>query len=294
MGPLSRYFICLAHSRFSPTKRGWPGTLVLATAIIFSLTFVPAEIASARSAPVHVTLIDLNGKFPVGVPDPTQPSGDAPPSSDAMVGYHLSYVANFTSAKIPKGWDLFSGVPGGDPGGRFSPSHVEVSDGMLQINTFQDPAFQNTWVTGGLCQCGRAMEYGAYFVRSRQTGAGPTDVQLLWPASNTWPPEIDFNETGGSATSTSSSVHFGKTNHVVQRHVDINMTLWHTWGVIWTPSFIEYTVDGRIWGIVQDASEVPHTKMTLDFEQRQECEENRQCPTAPESMQIDWVAEYAK
>jgi len=34
--------------------------------------------------------------------------------------------------------------------------------------------------------------------------------------------------------------------------------------------------------------------MTLDFEQRRECDEHRQCPTAPESMQIERVTEYLK
>jgi hypothetical protein len=204
----------------------------------------------------------------------------------------MSYVADFTGTTLPPGWDVFTGVPGGDPGGHFGASHVVVANGMLSLNTFRDPSWYNRWVTGGLCQCAVSHEYAAYFVRSRVTGAGPTEVELLWPTANTWPPEIDFNETGGSITSTTNSAHYGSANHIVGNRVSINMTLWHTWGVIWTANEIIYTVDGRIWGEVSGASNISSVPMTLDLEQRQECEENRQCPTAPESMQVDWVAEY--
>ncbi len=235
----------------------------------------------------------LAQSYPVGIVDASEPSGMAPPSSDALPGYTESYVNDFEGSSVPPGWLVFTGIPGGDPGGHFGVSHVVVSGGMLVLNAFRDPAWHNRWVTGGLCQCGVAQEYGAYFVRSRITGPGPTEVELLWPASNAWPPEIDFNETGGSDVSTSSSVHFGAANHVVRSEVAINMTQWHTWGVIWTPQAIIYTVDGRIWGQFNGPKGIPTIPMVLDFEQRQECEEHRQCPTAPESMQIDWVAEYA-
>jgi hypothetical protein len=244
------------------------------------------QLGSANADPRAVPL------YPIGTPSKTEPSTFAPPSATALPGYTQSYVNDFTGTTLPPGWDIFTGLPGGDPGGHFGISHVVVGNGMLSLNTFRDPSWYNRWVTGGVCQCGVSRKYGAYFVRSRVTGAGPTEVELLWPTSNTWPPEIDFNETGGSIVSTSSSAHYGATNHIVGRHIDINMTLWHTWGVIWTKNELTYTVDGRVWGVVNGAQNISAVPMTLDLEQRQECEENRQCPTVPESMEVDWVAEY--
>jgi hypothetical protein len=249
--------------------------------------------ASAGSNAAH-DLTSIRFKLTTGIPDLTDPSSYGPPSPAALPGYVLSYVTNFAGTSLPPGWDVFTGIPGGDPGGHFGASHVVVSSGMLSLNTFRDPSFNNSWVTGGVCQCGVSRKYGAYFVRSRVTGAGPTEVELLWPSGNGWPPEIDFNETGGSITSTTSSVHYGAANHIVPGRVKINMTLWHTWGVIWTPREIVYTVDGRIWGEFKDAPDISSVPMTLDLEQRQQCQENRQCPTAPESMQVEWVAEYSK
>jgi beta-glucanase (GH16 family) len=204
-----------------------------------------------------------------------------------------TYVNDFTGTSLPQGWDAYSGTPGGDPGGQFGAAHVVVGSGLLQLNTWKDPAYNNEWVTGGVCQCGRAQTYGAYFVRSRVTGPGPTQVELLWPVADVWPPEIDFNETSGTTTGSTATVHFGAANHQNQRTITIDMTQWHTWGVVWTPASIAYTVDGKVWGKVVARSEIPNQAMTLDLQQQTWCSSGWACPSAPQSMQIDWVAEYS-
>lgn len=160
----------------------------------------------------------------MGISSRVEPSGRLPPGPNALKGFTLRYVTDFKGTTLPKGWGAFTGVPGGDPGGQFGASHVVVKNGMLELNTWKDPAYHNKWVTGGVCQCGLASTYGAYFVRSRITGPGPNEVQLLWPASNIWPPEVDFNETGSSDTSTSSTLHYGVTNEVDQRALIIDLT----------------------------------------------------------------------
>ena len=234
-----------------------------------------------------------NGQYPIGVTDINSPSSMAPPGVNALSGYKRAYVSSFSGSELPTGWFVFTGVPGGNPDGQFGASHVVVSDGLLHLNTWRDPMYGNKWVTGGLCQCGLARTYGAYFVRSRNTGAGANEAEVLWPKSNIWPPEIDFNETGSSAISTSSTVHFGAQNNIVQLHLNIDMTKWHTWGVVWTANSITYVVDGKQWGQIAVAYEIPNVPMTLDFEQRTSCKPVRDCPSGPVSMLVDWVAEYA-
>jgi outer membrane protein OmpA-like peptidoglycan-associated protein len=210
-----------------------------------------------------------------------------------MPGYHETYVNDFTGTTIPQGWDVYTGVPGGDPGSQWALGHVVVADGQLQLNTFQDPAFGGEWVTGGLCQCGIEQTYGAYFVRSRATGAGPTMVELLWPITG-WPPEIDFSETNGEIGSSSATLHFTSANSQIHNTVDVDITQWHTWGVIWTPTSVIYTVDGRVWGEVDIPADIPNQPMTLDLQQQTWCDAtpNFACPTSPQSMLVDWVAEY--
>jgi hypothetical protein len=252
-------------------------------------TTVPAP---TTTVPAATTTIAASSAYPIGVSDSSEPSGMAPPTASALAGYTQNYVSDFKGSSLPAGWDVYTGTPGGDPGGQFGAAHVTVSGGLLQLNTWQDPAYGNGWVTGGLCQCGHAQTYGAYFVRSRQTGAGPTAVMLLWPSAPVWPPEIDFNETAGGVSSTSATVHFGSSNSQIQRKFSIDMTQWHTWGVIWTPTTVTYTVDGTVWGSVTTASAIPSQGMTLDLQQQTWCSSGWACPSAPQSLQVDWVSEY--
>jgi beta-glucanase (GH16 family) len=216
----------------------------------------------------------------------------APPAANALPGYAQSYVTDFPGSSLPSGWGTFAGAPGGDPGAQWAASHVVVNGGLLQLNTWQDPAYSNNWVAGGVCDCGHSQTYGAYFVRSRTTGPGPTVVQLLWPAASVWPPEIDFDESGGTTGGTTSTVHFGASNNQDHRSVSIDMTQWHTWGVVWSPTAITYTVDGQVWASVNVPSEIPNQAMTLDIDQQTWCSTGTACPTSPQSQLVDWVAEY--
>ena len=229
--------------------------------------------------------------YPAGNPSSSEPSGEAPPDPGAMPGYQQSYVNDFTGSSLPSGWGTFNGTPGSDPGTSWAPSHVVVSGGLLQLNAYQDSKYNNEWVTGGVCQCGVAQTYGAYFVRSKLTGAGPTQVELLWPTSG-WPPEIDFNETYGDTSGSMATLHYDSSNDQTQQTVSIDMTQWHTWGVIWTPTSVTYTVDGNVWGSVTVASEIPSQPMTLDIQQQAWCSSGFACPTSDQSTEVDWVAEY--
>ena len=234
-------------------------------------------------------------RYPIGVANTSAPSGYGPPSGSALPGYIQSYVTDFSGSALPTGWVSYSGKPMGDPGAQFGTAHVVVSGGLLQLNTWRDPQYNNAWVTGGLSQSAVTNTYGAYFVRSRLTGAGPTGVELLWPADNSWPPEIDFSETGGDTSSLSATVHFGPAsiNHIDQRTLSkVDMTKWHTWGVVWTPTAITYTVDGSVWGSVGVAAAIPNVPMTLDLQQQTWCDSGWACPSTPQSMLVDWVAEY--
>jgi beta-glucanase (GH16 family) len=134
--------------------------------------------------------------------------------------------------------------------------------------------------------------YGAYFVRSRQTGPGPNEVQLLWPVTNTWPPEIDFNETGASDVKTTETVHWGAQNTMDHGNIQLNMLRWHTWGVVWTPNYVAFIVDGRVWAREITPANIPSVPMDLNLEQRALCTVGRQCPKKNVSMLVDWVAEY--
>jgi hypothetical protein len=268
--------------------------LTLTILVVAACVTVVFTVASLSSSTFQLLPASAHTQYPRGVKDAAEPSRLAPPGVRALRGYTQTYVTDFTGTSLTTGWDVFTGIPAGDPGGKFASSHVVVSGGLLHLNTWKDPLYQDRWVTGGLCQCGLSKIYGAYFVRSRITGAGPNQVELLWPASNQWPPEIDFNETQGGATASTSTVHYGPINQIDQRIININMKQWHTWGLIWTAKSITYIVDGEVWGSVTNRAESPNIPMNLDFEQRSLCSVGRQCPRKEVSMLIDWVAEYTR
>ncbi len=230
--------------------------------------------------------------YPRGVFDPKEPSRFAPPPSTAMRGYKLVYVDNFKTWLSPKAWFLFKGVPGGDPVGLFEPSHVTLGRDLLRIITYKDPAYGDAWVSGGVGLWAIHPTYGAFFVRSRETGTGPDDVQLLWPKDNQWPPEIDFDEMGGNAHLTNWFIHYDTPSDQVQGHKKINILKWHTWGVIWTPKKITFTVDGFAYAVVTARNEIPHIPMMLDMQQQSFCGIGPDCPTKSTAMLINWVAVY--
>jgi hypothetical protein len=257
----------------------------------------PAPTTTTTDPAPTTTTTDPATPWPVGVADSSEVSGYAPPAAAALSGYTQGQVVDFSGlSSLPAGWDAYSGAPSGDPGGQFGSAHSVVGDGMLSLNTWQDPAYGGEWVTGGVCDCGFAPTYGAFFVRSRVTGAGPTNVELLWPQSNDWPPEVDFNETDGAATATTATIHWGADNSQYHSSLnDIDMSQWHTWGVIWTPTTITYTVDGQVWASVSSSeAQIPDVPMHLALQQQTWCGVTPAwaCPTAPESMEINWVAVY--
>jgi len=219
-----------------------------------------------------------------------EPSGDAPPTSSYLPGYSLSYETTFPGTSLPSGWAAFQGAAAGDPGSQWSPSNVTVGGGLLQLNATQN---NGQWVTGGVSSS-RALTYGAIFVNSRVTGAGPTQVEMLYPVSG-WPPEVDFDETYGGTTYSMATDHYGgSANLQIHDTYDVDMTQWHTWGIIWTPSSISYTIDGTVWATVAGSGEVPDQPMTLNIQQQTYCGASSPyaCPTSNASTQVDWVAEF--
>lgn len=267
----------------SPVRSPAILTLIL---IVIATALIANVLARPSAAQLPTTL------YPIGVPDASEPSGVAPPSLTALPGYLRTYVNDFTSSRFPAGWLPFTGTPGGDPGAQFGASHISFKNGELILTASRDPAYKNRWVTGGLCQCKLASLYGAYFVRSRIDGAGPNEVELLWPHNNQWPPEIDFNESYWPHQ-TSATVHWSVANYQQQwLKGGIDMLAWHTWGVIWSKDQIRYILDGHVWGIITAKNEIPRIPMNLDIEQRTGCTHHVQCPHAPVHFQIDWVAEY--
>ncbi len=210
---------------------------------------------------------------------------------------------NFSHRLSARRWGTYSGVPGGDPSGLWAASHVVVSKGVLNLESFRDPRFGGRWVSGGVSSApALSQTYGKYEVRLRMdAGRGVAFVALLWPSGDRWPPEIDFAENGGETNGRdhmTATLHYGGDDSQIQRTVRGDFTRWHVLGVEWTPGSLVYTLDSRPWAVIRTRA-VPASPMELDLQaQTGTCGDHfAPCPDAstPKRVdaQIDWVAAYS-
>ena len=272
-------------------RRVRTGLLVAAVLAVLAANLVVEQAAGAIGSPSDAA--SSTTSYPIGTFDLSEPSAYAPPGPHQLAGYTEAYVDDFTGPRNLSGrWGRFSGTPKGDPAGRFVPDHVWSRDGELRIGTWRDPADHDRWATGGVCLCGVHPTYGAFFVRSRQTTAGPDVAELPRPANNAWPPELDFNETGTSPDASTWTDHYTSPSTEVQATTQIDVEHWHTWGVVWTPTSVTFVVDGRAWGEVTSPAQIPDVAMTLDLQQQTWCGLQPECPTRDSTLLVDWVAIY--
>jgi beta-glucanase (GH16 family) len=305
--------------RNAPRRRGWT-VAVVALLIIFAGGIVLVSGArrggvkhptSRHSPEVVATPTDSPSPSPSATPAVTAtarpspsrgtgPSGEAIPTGD-LPGWKMVFSDDFKGRALDtRAWGAYSGAPGGDPGGFWDPSHVVVHDGVLELQTYQDPAFGNRWVSGGLSSA-RALKqtYGKYLVRFRMDpGFGIAGIMLLWPSNNLWPPEIDFAEDGGGLrTQTNATLHYGATDSQIARTVTGDFTTWHTVGIEWTHGNLAYTLDGSVWATLASPL-VPSQPMEMDIQtQAGTCGQvDTPCPDATTpahvNLQVDWVVAY--
>jgi beta-glucanase (GH16 family) len=235
----------------------------------------------------------------------TSPSGQAMPVGD-IPGWHQVFADDFKGTTLnTSNWGPYSGQPGGDTAGWWSPSHVVVGNCLLTLKGYKHAAAKpGVFVTGGVgMKNTHAQTYGKYLVRMRaDKGDGISAIALLWPQANVWPPEVDFFEDGGGKRiTTTATLHCGPNgidNCQLQRTLtghDFNH--WHTLGVEWTAGKLVYTIDSTPWATVTGTG-VPSIPMVLDIQsQSLECSPWNTCldssTPAEVDMQIDWVVAYS-
>ncbi len=170
----------------------------------------------------------------------------------------------------------------------------------------------------GMSYQGEPQKYGAWFARLQatpeQAGQLFTDIFLLWPDNNQWPPEIDVYEDEGVRSRTTATLwdtpgnacgsspseqclyNYTQTNGG-SNGVANNGTEWHTYGVEWTPSGVSWLIDGKvIFTAPASAVKSPAQQPALTMDMALQSENLQGSPgasTTEDTMNVDWVEQFA-
>ena len=155
-------------------------------------------------------------------------------------------------------WGAYSGQPGGNPYGWWSPTHLQGLGGYALLRGLRE---NGRFVTAGMMLKTLPLTYGKYVVRAKfDKSAHVEHTMLLWPTKG-WPPEVDFSE-GPTSKGDMATSHWGSANYQTHRFVSVDMTRYHDYGVEWTPTALRFTLDGRVWATMTGAA-VPKQPMRL-------------------------------
>ena len=264
---------------------------------------LPALSDPASNAAVPTPAPNNNGGSSSG-PDP---SGQAMPLGD-IAGWHQIFTDDFNT-NIPLG-SFPSAVSGRwgayDNGwndtyntGQYYPSRtVSVHNGILDVHLHTENGINMVAAIDpklpGATGSEGGMLYGRYVIRFRADAvSGYKTAWLLWPDDENWPGdgEIDFPEANLDSSICGYMHWEGATSGSQQDAycTDTTYTSWHTAIIEWTPSRLNFIMDGVTIG--SSTSHIPDTPMHWVIQ----TETTSQGPDSGSvgDVQIDWVAVYA-
>jgi len=142
-----------------------------------------------------------------------------------------------------------------------------------------------------------AQLYGKYLVRLRMDpGPGNPPAILLRAYDGSWMPEVAFSENNGRLPQVEMAMlHYGQ-NSVKYSRLPLDLTVWHTVGLEWTPGKLVFTLDGLSWATITGVG-VPKVAIAMATQtEAWPCDSWAKCPNAstpsPFNLYVDWVAVY--
>jgi hypothetical protein len=184
-------------------------------------------------------------------------------NTTAAEGSFLStYGANWTA--YTKGtYDTFGQNPtayGGNSGqlhmSGYDTNNISVSNNVMQLRDYVDSS-GFCWGAAPIPKFpGKDGYHGYQYYRYQYDIFCPTPVQgwklaaLLWPDTNTWIAEIDFDEQNLNGTAGGHNHHFNDTgnqdNYPVSGSSGITLAAWHTFTVEWLSQSLKWYVDNNL------------------------------------------------
>lgn len=232
-----------------------------------------------------------------------------PPTPEAPLPaahWRPAFSDDFTSSASFANWKtqrddwIKHGIPYSNlEGAGYLTSNVRIANGTMNISTSSHPAAGFTQSTGSVNTNKRfAFKYGyleARLLIPRCNGCWPAFWML--PSADHWPPEIDIIEYFNTAKQVIpySAVHWAtnepdKEDYFSERlmfaDTDNYIGTWHTYGVLWSASSVQFYLDGRPGPVFSEPSKIPHLPM---YPIIQLAVGNGFRPGPGHTMQVDYV-----
>lgn len=184
-------------------------------------------------------------------------------------------------------------------GAGYLTSNVRVTNGLMHISTSNRHAAGFTQSTGSVnTNKNFSFKYGyleARILVPACSGCWPAFWML--PSADHWPPEIDIIEYFNTAKQVIpySAVHWPMnepdkedyfSERLMHRDTDNYIGTWHTYGVLWSASSVQFYLDGQLGPLFSERSKIPHLAM---YPIIQLAVGNGHRPAVGSTMQVDYV-----
>ena len=166
-------------------------------------------------------------------------------------GYTVVMADDFSRGYDPLRWGdpyplPYPPGPTANHGALWNPGNVAVRDGELQVTMTRQA--DGTWTVGGFnsFKAGYGILYSTVEFDARvEQAPGTMAAFLMWPTTDTWPPEIDILETPqGRAMHV---LHFGSSlDNASVLYGGPDPSQWHHYRLTWLPTLVQIETDGQV------------------------------------------------
>jgi beta-glucanase (GH16 family) len=198
-------------------------------------------------------------------------------------------------------WDVYSdGTPDTTGKATYMPSKVlSAHDGILDWYLHSEggrPLTATTLPNLVGTNAYQGITYGRFVTRFKITEPAPrySQVFLLWPDSERWPADGEFDFPAGDLGDTigATAIHANPTIEREQFQSNLTFTSWHTAALEWSPGSAKFYVDGHSIGstTTQVASDPMHYVLQMEATETSDTAPSADVAT---HMQLDWFAAYS-
>ncbi|MGH2906023.1 MAG: family 16 glycosylhydrolase [Solirubrobacterales bacterium] len=210
-------------------------------------------------------------------------------------------VGHFPGGAYGGDWDVYSdGTPDTTGKATYMPSKVlSARDGMLDwyLHSEGDRPYTATAlpkIAGSNAYKG--ITYGRFTTRFRVTEAAPrySQVFLLWPDSERWPADGEFDFPAGDLGGTigATAIHAQSSYENEQFPSPFGYTGWHTATLEWSPGLARFFVDGQLIGAT--SQKVAHNPMHYVLQvESTETSASGPSTTISTHLQLDWISVWS-